>query len=78
MVVTRAVGSVDAQLKLLHKQRGRFGLLVMLKGPAIEQELADAEPRRARDGWPQPTLQHASLPGDAGQRTLVSFDPQHA
>jgi 16S rRNA (guanine527-N7)-methyltransferase len=74
LVVTRAVGSVDAQLKLLRNVKDAMGRLVLLKGPATDEELAAAEPRRERQGWPLPQVQRAELPGGAGQRTVLVYD----
>lgn len=74
IVVTRAVGSVDDQLKLLGKARGALARLIMLKGPSSEDELAASAPRRQRDCWPEPSVSSAELPHGAGQRRVLVFE----
>ena len=73
-VVTRALGSVDNQLKLFGRVRGSFRRLVMLKGPAADDELEAASKTRHREGYPDPQRHEIQLPGDAGDRVVLVFD----
>jgi len=71
-VVTRAIGSVREQLRLLRGVRGSFARLVMMKGPGARAELDAAAADVAR--WGAPPQQHeASLPGEQGRRTILVF-----
>jgi 16S rRNA G527 N7-methylase RsmG len=73
-LVTRALGSVDAQLKLFGPVRGSFRKLVMLKGPAADDELEAASKTRHREGFADPLRHEVDLPGDAGRRLILVFD----
>jgi len=73
-LVTRALGSVDNQLKLFGRVRGSFRRLVMLKGPAADDELEAASKTRHREGYPDPQRHEIQLPGDAGDRVVLVFD----
>ncbi len=72
-LVTRAVGSVRAQLELFGPLRRRFRRLVMLKGPAADEELEDAGRALTRFRFPEPERHEATLPGDAGTRVVLVF-----
>jgi 16S rRNA (guanine527-N7)-methyltransferase len=70
-VVTRAVGSVASQLTLLEPVAGSFRRLVMMKGPAADEELDEA--RRRRPGLEEPERHEVELPEGAGRRILLVF-----
>ncbi|MFT7462153.1 MAG: 16S rRNA (guanine527-N7)-methyltransferase [Pseudohongiellaceae bacterium] len=74
-VVTRAVGSCADQLKFLRKARHNFKNLVMLKGPAGDNELAEAFDRLPALGFDPPKRYSAELPAGAGTRVLLAFRP---
>ena len=73
-VITRAVGSVDDQLRLLRPVQDKLARLVMLKGPGVDAELARASRRQQSDRWPLPRRLDACLPDGQGQRVLLIFD----
>jgi len=75
VVVTRAVGSIAEQLRMLRKVRACFRSLVMLKGPAADAELAEVAPRLESLGYEPPRRFSAQLPGGAGARVLLVFQP---
>lgn len=72
-VVTRAVGSVTAQLRLLSGVRPAFRRLIMFKGPAADDELSDARPRMGRWGFVEPARIEEELPERDGRRVLLVF-----
>jgi len=72
-IVTRAVGRVAAQLRLLSRVRASFRRLVMFKGPAADEELAAARSRMARWGFAEPARVEEELPGRDGRRVLLVF-----
>lgn len=74
-VVTRAVGSIAAQLRLLRKARHAFNGLVMLKGPGADTELAEVSARLPELGFEAPRRFSAELPEGAGTRVLLAFRP---
>lgn len=74
VVVTRAVGSIAAQLELLRPMRDRVARLVLLKGPGADEELEAAQRARERGRWPEPRCERGELPGGEGSRTVVVFD----
>lgn len=71
-VVTRAIGTVREQLRLLKGVRGSFSRLVMMKGPGVDAELEAAAADLPRWGAP-PQRHEARLPGDEGRRTILVF-----
>lgn len=72
-IVTRAIGTIEEQVKLLTGVAERSARVIMLKGPGAAEELAAAAPRLQRQRWPAPTITTAVLPEDAGQRTILVF-----
>lgn len=74
-VVTRAVGSIADQLKLLRKARHAFNRLVMLKGPGADDELTQVADRLTDLGFEAPERFSADLPRGAGSRVLLAFEP---
>ena len=74
-VVTRAVGSIADQLKLLRKAREAFSRVVMLKGPGADDELAQVSDRLTELGFEPPERFSAELPHGAGSRVLLAFEP---
>ena len=73
VIVTRAVGSLQAQLQLLAPLRAGFGRLLAMKGPAGDDELEAVRPRLARLGFAAPRRLACELPGGAGKRLLFVF-----
>jgi len=74
-VVTRAVGSIADQLKLLRKARHAFNRLVMLKGPGADDEFSQVADRLTELGFEAPERLSADLPHGAGSRVLLAFEP---
>jgi 16S rRNA (guanine527-N7)-methyltransferase len=75
VVVTRAVGSIAEQLRMLRKVRSCFRSLVMLKGPAADAELAELAGRLESLGFDYPSRHTAQLPNGAGTRVVLTFNP---
>jgi len=73
VIVTRALGDVADQLELLQPLRSQFRRLLMLKGPAADDELARALPRLPRLGFVAPQALEVLLPDDAGRRVILAF-----
>jgi len=73
VVVARAVEALPELLKRLRPVRRRIGRLILLKGPAVDAELAGLERRLASLGFPQPVRHESELPDGAGRRVLLDF-----
>jgi 16S rRNA (guanine527-N7)-methyltransferase len=73
VVVARAVESLPELLKHLRPVRQRFGRLILLKGPAADDELAALGSRVAALGFPAPRRHEFALPDGAGRRVLLEF-----
>ena len=74
-VVTRAVGALVAQLRLLAPVRDRIGRLVVLKGPAGDEELAALGGLAGELGWVLDERLATELPAGAGRRVLLAWRP---
>ena len=72
-VVARAIGTVPDVLARLSRVRRAFGRLVLMKGPAVEAELAEAAPRLRGWGFGPPERTELDLPAGAGHRVLLVF-----
>ncbi len=75
-VIVRAVSETAELLERLRKVRKRMQRLVLLKGPFADKELATVTPRLARLGFALTGRREASLPGEAGARVLLVFEPR--
>lgn len=73
VVVARAVDETARLLKTLRPVRGQFSRLILMKGPAADEELATALPRLAALGFAPPERHEAELPAGAGRRVLLVF-----
>jgi 16S rRNA (guanine527-N7)-methyltransferase len=73
VVVARAVDQTVRLLKLLRPVRHQFSRLILMKGPAADEELATALPRLAALGFAPPERHEAELPAGAGRRVLLVF-----
>jgi len=73
VVVARAVESLPELLKHLRPVRQRFRRLILMKGPAADDELAALGTRLASLGFPRPLRHEAALPDGAGRRVLLEF-----
>lgn len=73
VVVARAVESLPDLLKHLRPVRRQFQRLILMKGPAADDELAQLGSRLESLGFPKPVRHAATLPGDAGLRVLLDF-----
>lgn len=73
VVVVRAVTETAKLLKTLRPVRKQFGRLILMKGPAADEELAKVRPRLASLGFAPPERHEAELPAGAGQRVLLVF-----
>ena len=73
VVVARAVENLPDLLKHLRPVRRRFGRLVLMKGPAADDELAALGARLSSLGFPRPLRHEATLPDGAGRRVLLEF-----
>lgn len=72
-VVTRAVGTVAKQFEVLRPVRRSFQRLVMLKGPAADDELAAARASGKPLGFKLARRIEARLPDDDAQRVVLVF-----
>ena len=72
-VVARAIGTVPDVLGRLSRVRKSFGRLVLMKGPSVEAELAEASPRLKQWGFGPPERTELDLPAGAGHRVLLVF-----
>jgi len=72
-VVARAVSETSEMLESLRPVRGRFRRLILMKGPAADDELLTAASRLQRLGFAPPERHEARLPAGAGQRVLLVF-----
>jgi 16S rRNA (guanine527-N7)-methyltransferase len=75
-VIVRAVSETAELLERLRKVRKRMQRLVLLKGPFADRELATVTPRLPRLGFALTGRHEASLPGEAGARVLLVFEPR--
>jgi 16S rRNA (guanine527-N7)-methyltransferase len=73
VVTARAVGSARDLLRLLKPARGRFGRLLLYKGPDVEQELAQAAKDAAKLGLAGAVTFRGELPDGAGARFLLEY-----
>jgi 16S rRNA (guanine527-N7)-methyltransferase len=73
VVVARAVESLPELLKHLRPARRQVQRLILMKGPAADDELAQLGKRLASLGFPQPVRHEAALPDGAGLRVLLEF-----
>lgn len=72
-VVARAVESLPELLKRLRPVRRQFKRLILMKGPAADEELARLGKRLDSLGFPQPVRHEAALPDGSGLRVLLEF-----
>jgi len=75
-VIVRAVSETAELLERLRKVRKRMTRLVLLKGPFADRELETVTPRLPRLGFALTRRLDATLPGDAGARVLLVFEPR--
>jgi len=75
LVVARAVGAARDLLRLLRPARGRFGRLLLYKGPDAEAELAQSARDAAKLGLAGSITFRGELPEGAGVRALLEFAP---
>ena len=73
VVVARAVESLPDLLKHLRPVRQGFKRLILMKGPAADDELASLGARLSSLGFPRPLRHEATLPDGAGRRVLLEF-----
>ncbi len=76
LVVARAVGQVaeiQAKLKPVAK---RMSMLILYKGPGVDEELATAKHRSAWNAWSLIDRREADLPEGGGHRVLLAFEPR--
>ncbi len=72
-VVSRAVGTVGKQLDLLRPVRKNLQRVVMLKGPAADDELAAARTPGRRLGFKVAERIEVTLPDDEAERVVLVF-----
>lgn len=73
VVVARAVEGLPDLLKHLRPVRRSFGRLILMKGPAADDELAALGKRLSSLGFPRPVRHEELLPDGAGRRVLLEF-----
>jgi 16S rRNA (guanine527-N7)-methyltransferase len=73
VLITRALGSVSTQLKMLSKVRSSFRQIIMLKGPGADEDLASAQKDMERWHFEAPQRVKLDLPDAEGQRVLLIF-----
>ncbi len=74
-VVTRAVGALQRQLELLGPVRHEIARLVVMKGPAGDDERAALDPPADQLGWELTHRDETELPGEAGRRVILVWRP---
>jgi 16S rRNA (guanine527-N7)-methyltransferase len=70
-VISRAVGTVAAQIALLKPVAASVGRLILMKGPNVDEELASQPWRRTPFGAPKRV--ETELPAGGGRRVLLEF-----
>ncbi len=75
LVTARAVDSARELLRLLRPAKGRFGRLVLYKGPGVELEIQQAAKDAAKLGLAGQITFRGELPNGAGERSLLEYAP---
>jgi len=78
VVVARAVDSARELLRLLKPARGRFGRLVLWKGPDVEREVAQAAKDAEKLRLAAQLTWRGELPGERALRCLLEYAPAPA
>jgi 16S rRNA (guanine527-N7)-methyltransferase len=78
VVVARAVDVARELLRLLKPARGRFGRLVLWKGPDVEREVAQAAKDAEKLRLAAAVTWRGELPGERALRCLLEYAPAPA
>jgi len=78
VVVARAVDLARELLRLLKPARGRFGRLVLWKGPDVDREIAQAAKDAAKQHLSAAVTWRGELPGERALRCLLEYAPAPA
>jgi len=73
LVVARAFASLPDCIRLARPFLRAGGRLLAMKGPEGEREVAAAEKAIALAGFSCQRIDHLTLPGDNGERTLITL-----